>query len=136
MDRGKVAGMLFLEISKAFDTINHKILLGKLEQLAARSLKWFKSYLADRRQCVCINEEVSETRPIELGVPQGSTLGPLSFNVYINSFSAAVTKSELILYAVDAALIAAASTPQELNVNFNLISDLYTNNKLTPNVKK
>jgi len=57
MDGGKVAGMIFLEISKAFDSINHKILLGKLEHigLAARSLRWFKSYLANRRQCVCIN---------------------------------------------------------------------------------
>ena len=54
MDRGNVTGMLFLDMSKAFDSINQKILLGKLEHigLAARSLRWFKSYLADRRQCV------------------------------------------------------------------------------------
>ena len=141
IDGGKVAGMLFLDISKAFDSINHKLLLGKLEHigLAARSLRWFKSYLADRRQCVCINGEVSETRPIDLGVPQGSILGPLLFNVYINSLSAAVTKSELILYA-DAVLIVVASTPQELTDalrhDFTLISDWYTDNKLTLNVKK
>ena len=142
MDGGEVAGMLFLGMSKAFDSINHKILLGKLEHigLAARSLRWFKSYLADRRQCVCINGEVSETRPIDLGVPQRSILGPLLFNVYINSLSAAVTESDLILYADDAVLIVAASTPQELNDalrhDFTLISDWYTNNKLTLNVKK
>ena len=71
-----------------------------------------------------------ETRPIDLGVPQGSILGPLLFNVYINSLSAAVTKSELILYADDAVLIVAASTPQDLNDafrhDFTLISDWYT----------
>ncbi len=131
-------------ISKAFNSIEHKILLGKFEHigLAARSLRWFKSYLADRRQCVCINGEVSETCPADLGVPPGSILaiGPLLFNVYINSLSAAVTKSELILYADDVVLIVAASTPQEFNDalrhDFTLISDWYTNNKLTLNAKK
>ena len=113
MDRGKATGMLFLDISKAFDSIDHKILLGKLEHigLSARSLRWFKLYLSDRRQCVYINGEVSETHPVDLGVPQGSILGPLLFNVYINSLSTAVTKSELILYADDAVLVFAASTP-------------------------
>ena len=104
MDGQKVTGMLFLNISKAFDSIKHKILLGKLENigLLARSLRWFKSYLADRRQCVCTNGKMSETRTIDLGVPQESVLGPLLFNVFINSLSTAVTKSELILYTDDA----------------------------------
>ena len=112
----KVTGMLFLDISKALDSINHKILLGKLEHigLSARSLRWFKSYLADRRQCVCTNGKMSETRTIDLGVPQGSILGPLLFNVYINRLSTAVTKSELIFYADDAVLVVAASTSREL----------------------
>ena len=69
-----------------------------------------------------INGEVSETRPIDLGVPPGSTLRPLLFNVYINSLSAAVMKSELILYADDAVLIVAACTPQELNDDEVIIS--------------
>ena len=142
MDGHKVTGMLFLDISKAFDSINHKILLGKLEHigLSSRSLRWFKSYLADRRQCVCINGEMSETRTIDLGVPQGSILGPLLFNVYINSLSTAVTKSELILYADDAVLVVAASTSRELTDalqhDFNEISNWYISNKLTVNVKK
>ena len=112
MDGQKVTGMPFLDISKAFDSINHKILLGRLEHigLSARSLRWFKSCLADRLQRVCINGEMSETRTIDLGVPQGSILGLLLFNVYINSLSSAITKSELILYADDAVLVVAAST--------------------------
>ena len=82
---------------------------------------------------MCINKEFSETRPIGLGVPQGSILGPLLFNVYINSLSAVVKKRELIRYADDAALVVAASTPQELNDtlrhDFTLICDWYTNSK-------
>ena len=89
---------------------------------------------------MCINREVSETRPIDLYVPQGTILGPLLFNVYINSLSAAVTKSELILFEDDAVLIVAASTPKEFNDalrhDSTLISDWYTNNKRTLNVSK
>ena len=83
---------------------------------------------------------MSETRTIDLGVPQGSILGPLLFNVYVNSLSTAVTKSELILYADEAVLVVAASTSQELTDafrhDFNQISNWYINNKLTVNVKK
>ena len=76
LDRKTVTGTLFLDISKAFDSINQKILLGKLEHvgLFARSLRWFKSYLSDRRQCVYTNGEVPETLPVNLSVPQGSIL--------------------------------------------------------------
>ena len=83
MDGGKVTGMLFLDI----DSINHKILLGKLEHkgLSARSLRWFKSYLSDRQRCVYINGDLLETHPVDLGLLQGSILGPLLFNVKINS---------------------------------------------------
>ena len=112
MDGQKVTGMLFLDISKAFDSINHKLLLGKLEHigLSARSLRLFESYLADSHQCLCINGEMSETCTIDLGVPQGSILGLLLFKVYINSLSSAITKSKLIVYAGDAVLVVAAST--------------------------
>ena len=108
--------MLFLDISKAYDPINHKILLGKLEhiRLSARSLRCFKSYL-----CVYINGEVSETHPVDLGV-QGSILLLLLFNLYINSLSSAVTKSELILYADDSVLVLAALTSQEINDPFDM----------------
>ena len=92
MDEGKVTGLLFVDISKAFDSINHKVLLDKLKHMgmSERSLQWFKSYLAERRQCVFINGQTSETQRITLGVPQGSILGPLLFNMYINSLPNAV----------------------------------------------
>lgn len=87
MDGGKVTGILFLDKSEAFASINHEILLGKLEhiRLSVRSLRWFKSYFSDRRQCVYINGEVQEIHLVDLGVSQGSILGPLPFKMYINS---------------------------------------------------
>ena len=134
MERKKRTGLLFVDISKAFDSINHKILLGKLEHigLSESSLKWFKSYLVDRRQCVCINGELSETRQIDIGVPQGIILGPLLFNVYVNSLPTCVKKCRMILYADDAVLIYAASTPDSLQdafvLDFKLMCDWYTAN--------
>ena len=92
----------YFSISKAIDSINHKIFLPK-------------SYLSDRRQCVYINGEVSGTHPVDLGVPQGSILGPLLLNVYINNLSNAVTKSELILSADCAVLVSTELKPWELN---------------------
>ena len=77
MDRGKVTGLWFVDISKAFDSLNHKVLLGKL--------RWLRSNLADRRQRVLINGELSDCCAITQGVPQGSILGPLVFNIYVNS---------------------------------------------------
>ena len=134
MDRKERTGRLFVDISKAFDSINHKILLGKLEHigLSESSLKCFKSYLVDRRQCECINGKLSETRQIDLGVPQGSILGLLLFNVYVNSLPTCVKKCRMILYADDAVLIYAASTPDSLQdpfvLDFKLMCDWYTAN--------
>ena len=142
MDSGKVTGLLFVDISKAFDSLNHKVLLGKLESLvlSSRSLRWFRSYLAGRQQSGLINGELSDSRPIAYGVPQGSILGPLLFNIYINSLSNAVQNTRVILYADDAVLTCAASTSLELQAtlahDFNLICDWYTENKLTINVNK
>ena len=142
MDRKELTGLLFVDVSKAFDSINHQILLGKLEHigLSESYLKWFKSYLVDRRQCVCINVELSETHQTDLGVPQGSILGPLLFNVYVNSLLTCVKKCHMILYADDAVLIYAASTPDSPQdafvLDFKLMCDWYTANRLSLNVKK
>ena len=142
MDRGKVTGLLFVDISKAFDSLNHKVLLGKLEHvgLSGRSLKWFRSYLVDRQQRVLINGESSEPRPIALGVPQGSILGPLLFNIYINSLPNAVVKTQMILYAHYAVLVCAASTPEELHDalerDFTRTCTRYSDNRLAINAKK
>ena len=132
MDRGKVTGLWFVDISKAFDSLNHKVLLGKL--------RWLRSDLADRRQRVLINGELSDCCAITQGVPQGSILGPLFFNIYVNSLQNAVKNTRVILYADDTALICTASTSVELQAilarDFNWMCDWYNENKLAINVKK
>ena len=142
LDQGKVVGSLFVDISKAFDSLNHRILLGKLDSLGLsdQSLRWFKSCLSERRQSVVINGSVSDPCSIQLGVPQGSILGPLLFNIYINSLPNATKDAQMILYADDAVLLCAASTAAELkkdlDTGFTQICTWYCENKLTLNVKK
>ena len=102
MDKGNMVGMLLLDLQKAFDTVDHSILLMKLEAsgLGNDVLFWFKSYLSDRTQLVDLSGTHSSCSPITCGVPQSSILGPLLFLVYVNDISA-VVKNKLLLYADD-----------------------------------
>ena len=80
---------VFLDFAKAFDTVNHQILLKKIETYGIRGipLKWFTSYLFNRQQYVSLNSVESSKQTIKCGIPQGSSLGPLLFLPYINDIS-------------------------------------------------
>ena len=85
IDTRKFSCSIFIDLRKAFDTVNHEILLNKLEHYGVRGsmLKWFHSYLIDRKQFVSFNGESSKLFNNNCGVPQGSVLGPLLFfNIY------------------------------------------------------
>jgi len=106
MDKGELTGMLLIDLRKAFNTVNHQILLNKLKTFGmnASSVSWFSSYLADRGQSVFLNGTFSDQMNVSCGVPQGSILGPLLFLVYMNDMPSSV-KCKLFLYADDSALM-------------------------------
>ena len=106
IDRGRLTGMIFLDLTKAFDTIDHDVMLNKLLDLgfSDTALVWFRAYLSNRTQSVRVNGVLSDPQSIEFGVPQGSLLGPLLFITYINDLPSVVMNCEIQLYADDTLL--------------------------------
>ena len=90
MDEDKISVLLLLDLSAAFDTIDHQILLSRLGTvfgIRSTALRWFRSYLLDRNQCVVVNNSASSSSPVMFGVPQGSVLGPVLFVLYTTPLS-------------------------------------------------
>ena len=140
-DKGKITCAVYLDLSKAFDTVDHDLLLKKLENYGVRGvpLQLFRSYLSNRMQCTNINSILSDLISIELGVPQGSILGPLLFLIYINDLPGAsplITK----LFADDTCLLfsadSVAALQQIANTELSKIVNWMVSNKLTLNHSK
>ena len=104
-DSGLLTGMILIDLQKAFDTINHDILLKKMSLAGfCQSITWFESYVSNRRFQVSIKNKYSNVANINCGVPQGPILGPLLFLLYVNDMPQAVD-CELFLYADDSCLV-------------------------------
>lgn len=115
LDDHKSCAALFIDLTKAFDTVNHAILLSQLEciGLSDAAIGWVSSYLNNRCQCVLLNDCMSEKLAVNSGVPQGSILGPLLFTVYINNLSENVINAKMHLYADDTIIYCSAKSPAE-----------------------
>ena len=128
--------MILIDLQKAFDTIDHNILLEKMKHFnfSAHTIFWFKSYLSDRTFKININKVFSNPGDLTCGVPQGSILGPLLFLLYINDMPESVS-SELFLYADDSCLVFQHKDVKEiekqLNKDFSDLCDWFVENKLS-----
>ena len=135
-DSGLLTGMILIDLQKAFDTIDHDILLEKMVHLkfSSSTISWFKSYLSDRTFKVNINGAYSNPGDLTCGVPQGSILGPLLFLLYINDMPKSVS-SDLFLYADDSCLLFQHKDLKEiekqLNKDFSNLCDWFIENKLS-----
>ena len=133
---------VFIDLMKAFDTVDHKILLSKLQCYGTRglALDWIKSYLANRGQYVCYNNSNSELKNIKCGVPQGSILGPVLFILYINDMCEVSTLLNIILFADDTSIF--YSTRNIVDITCTVNNELekldiwFRVNKLSLNVNK
>ena len=117
MDMGKIPISVFLDLSKAFDTLDHTILLEKLKfhGICGNELKLFKNYLTKRKQYFQFESTKSSFENILTGVPQGSILGPLLFVIYINNISSASTFFKMLIYADDNTLYKSFSVHDYMN---------------------
>ena len=133
---------IFCDLSKAFDTLDHDILLKKLDHYGIRGKwhAWIKSYLSNRKQYVDMNGTLSNTEAITVGVPQGSILGPLLFLIYINDLPASLEQLIPVMFADDTNLIIKGKNLTELtsaiNQDLKSLNDFFKANKLKLNVNK
>ena len=141
-DANETTISVFVDLSKAFDTLNHDILLHKLEHFGIRGsvLQLFENYLHGRNQCASDNGVFSDCLPITCGVPQGSILGPLLFLLCINDIHKSSTLLKFILFADDTTVLFKSKSLSELfrtmNHELKTVSEWFKANKLSLNISK
>ena len=134
MDKGKLTVEVFVDLRKAFDTIDHATLIAKLPiyGVHGKELTWFESYLFNRQQFVSYQGICSERQSIRCGVPQGFILGPLLFTIVINDITEQVKECRIMLYADDTVIFTSDKdskrTEDLLNTEFYNVATWFTNN--------
>ena len=142
LDRKETLISVFLDFSKVFDTVNHTLLLQKLEHMRIRrtSLKWFELYLTNRTQVVCIDDINSTEKNILSGVPQGSVLGPALFICYVNCINNACSLVKSVQFADDTTLYLSHKNSQYLSDTLNryltILDSWLCANRLSLNIQK
>lgn len=141
MDLNYQVDVVYTDFSKAFDKINHKLLITKLREIGIHGslLRWIESYIRNRSQAVCLKGYSSSYLPVPSGVPQGSHLGPVLFSLYVNDICKAIRTPDYLLYADDTKLFRVISCPEDchkLQLDLNSLTDYCKSNQLFLNVDK
>ena len=141
-DREFTVGVFFIDLSKAFDTVDHNILLTKLTYfgLSKKYIKLIKNYLSNRKQFISYNCKTTALKDISCGVPQGSILGPLLFLLYVNDLKNASASLNAIMFADDTNLFVSHKNINTLfqivNAELKNLETWFNGNKLSLNLTK
>ena len=141
-DKGNIVGIASLDLSKAFDSINHDLLLQKLSKLGLgeKSLHWCKSYLTDRKQQTRFSNFTSTMETVTSGVPQGSILGPILFICFVNDLPDVFQNCKIMSYADDTQILVSAKKTTEVKQQIETLigkaQQWYTRNSLLNNATK
>ncbi len=141
LEKGLKVGGVFLDIAKAFDTVNHRILLRKLEYYGFRgtTLMWFESYLTNRKQYVSIRNKCSDNYTLNWGIPQGGTLAPILFILFMNDIVVSTNIFDFSMYADDTCLILGIKSTaydETMKAELENVVDWFSSNELLLNFDK
>ena len=142
MNNGKRTGVVYVDLSKAFDTIGHSVLMQKLPNYGVKDkeLELFNGYLFNRKNYVCVDRNISSPEPVYCAVPQGSILGSLLFIIFINDLSDNIEYASIIMYADDTLLYVSHESKEkienDLNQDMQNLLSYFRKNELVINFKK